>query len=124
MKFKTDRQREEYESDKLDPKMRMLLQMIDFYSVLKTGLEITVTEIYRTQEEQDAIYARSEKYQAKPWLSVHQIWKGADIRVTDYRGEDVANILGVLESIPYRTRGKQTAIRHDVGKGDHIHIQV
>ena len=124
LKFKTQHQAEQFVLIK--PKLRGILLDLAFFVARKYDLILTITELYRTQEEQNHIYANNPKYQKEPWKSVHQYWRGADVRV-DFSPNTLVAILKYLNSNyiydPKRPQ-KPTAIVHNVGRGNHIHIQV
>ena len=126
MKFKTDRIRREWESMDLPDKLRRIVVSIEQFMLAKYSYEITVTQILRTQEEQDNIYGDRENYQVNPWKSVHQFFRGIDIRNRDMTPQMIEDVLMLANQIIYDDKRphKQTAKSHDVGKGDHIHLQV
>lgn len=126
MRFKTYRQSDEWESKNLNERLRNIILCLDYFSVAKFGKEIVITDIYRTQEEQDEIYKKHPNYKKKPWKSVHQFWRGIDIRSSIFEKEEINELLFVLNRIPYdpKRSKKKTAQVHTVGKGLHFHIQV
>lgn len=124
--FKSDNEKEEF--PKIAPHLRAILWELAWFCKRNFDQQICVTELLRTQSEQDAIYANNQKYQIKPWKSVHQFGRGADIRTYNcFSLEEIQKILQFLNSNwvydPQRPHLK-TAIHHDVGSGAHIHIQV
>ena len=128
--FKDDRQKAEWAD--ISGKLKQLIEMLALYMWLKYGRQIMITELKRTQDEQDDIYGKKAdketkaKYKKKPWKSVHQFDRGADIRTYDWERNEVKDALFILNTIVYdkaRSR-KKTAIHHDLGTGEHIHIQV
>jgi hypothetical protein len=52
--------------------------------------------IYRTQKEQDEIYAGTfrgtRSYDKNPWKSPHQVWTALDIRSKIYTEEEIYKI--------------------------------
>jgi hypothetical protein len=131
--FKTDRIRSEWDERKIDDRLRKIISVLAYYSYELLGKKLFITQLIRTQPEQDAIYLNhknktiAEKYQKKPWPSVHQHGRGADIRVyKHYTPKEIERLMAVLNSIPYNKKYK-TATYHNVTKyksGYHIHIQV
>ena len=84
------------------------------------GGEITITEIYRTQAMQDRYYPGGT---AK---SVHQFYRGIDIRVTTMGADQVRELAEDFNTAyPYDpARPKMDSfLIHDVGHGLHLHIQ-
>lgn len=91
--------------------------------------DITLTMIYRTQEEQDDIYrgksnSGGREYDKKPWKSPHQFAHALDLRSKTFTDEEIKEL---TEYINNKYNGdnyyKTTAIYHNVGLGDHYHIQ-
>jgi len=133
IKFKTSKQQSEWESGNVDLRLVYIIQWMQRYlEMVYPNYNITITDVYRSQEEQDNIYLNSDdpelvkKYKKKPWKSVHQYWRGVDIRTTDMRGKMAYRISNLLAQIPYDENRpqKKTAIFHNVGTGQHCHIQV
>lgn len=93
------------------------------YCEVEFKKDITVTEIFRTQEEQDSYYKDHESYKEKPWKSVHQYWRGADVRSKNFEHEEIQKITNWLNMVHYSTK-HNTCVYHDIGLGEHWHIQV
>jgi hypothetical protein len=84
------------------------------------GGEITITEIWRNQETQGRYYPGSTT------KSVHQFWRGIDIRIATMGIESVKSLAEDFNAAyPYDpARPKMdTFMVHDVGQGLHLHIQ-
>jgi hypothetical protein len=107
----------------IDKRLKIILLFLDYYVFERYQKELTITDLMRSQEEQDAIYAMDENYKIKPWKSVHQVGRGADVRTFDLPKNIIDDILTLLNTLPYDDKRK-TAIHHDIGTGAHIHIQV
>lgn len=132
--YKTDRQREEMESGSVNIRLVKILQLALEWTALNYPKydKITITDIFRTPEEQDKIYLNhkdenvANKYRKKKWYSVHQFWRGLDIRVNDMGKGQAELMCDFLNTIFYDKNrpNKKTAILHDVGTGSHIHLQV
>ncbi len=125
-RFKT--YKEEKELPKISPRLRAILWELAWFCKTKVFKDICITDLLRTQAEQDSLYFRHSKYQTKPWKSVHQYGRGADIRTYDcFSVQEIQTILRFLNSNwiydPQRPQLK-TAIYHNIGAGAHIHIQV
>jgi len=128
--FKTERQEAEWPD--IAGKLKQLVELLNIYMHLKYNIDPMVTELMRTQEEQDDIYGKKadkatrDKYKKKPWQSVHQYGRGADIRTHDWERNQVKDALFILNTIVYDPKRprKKTAIHHNIGTGEHIHIQV
>ncbi len=110
---------------KIDERLKAMLFFLDYYVTQRYNKEIMITELIRTQAEQDIIYKDDPKYKKGPkWASVHQYGRGADLRVSEFTLDEIKDILDLLNKIPYGDGRHKTALIHNVGFGDHIHIQV
>lgn len=124
MRFKTEREGREFLQ--LKPRLKIIMTLLEQFFTVEFKKDILVTGCFRTQDEQDAIYKDNQKYQEKPWQSVHQFWRGCDVRVIDWTPKERDRTLMYLNSFTYDdTRPEmKTAIIHDVGAGNHLHVQV
>ena len=126
IKFKTKRIAKEYLHPDLSDDLLSIICILSAYCWLEFKKHITLTCIHRTQEEQDNIYLNSKKhkkqYKLSPWYSVHQFWRGCDIRSKNFTKKERDKIVTFLNMITYDTKYK-TAINHTVGLGKHFHIQ-
>lgn len=92
--------------------------------------DVTITMIYRRQEEQDAIYKGTKnslgvEYDKHPWKSDHQFWNCVDIRSKNFTPEEIEDIEYYLNTKhnPFN-KLKWTAKCHTVAGGaPHFHIQ-
>lgn len=91
--------------------------------------DITVTMIFRTEEEQNSIYGgviRSDgrSYDDRPWKSPHQFYHAIDLRSHDFTSDEIIAIENFLNNrhndLNYY---RWTAKNHSVGLGNHFHIQ-
>jgi hypothetical protein len=101
----------------LNPKL--VYQVLCFLDFM--GSNGTITEIYRTVEMQRKYYPSTPDK-----LSVHQFWRGADLSVRDYDAVRVSNALDILNRrFPYDPKRPVllSFLVHDVGLGNHLHIQ-
>ncbi len=135
--YKTDRIRLEMESGEVKQKLVDILHMgLKWLSIEYPAYSgITITDIYRTNDEQDQIYLNHidsdivKKYTNKPWQSVHQDHRGMDIRTKDMPKGMADRLTDIFNMITYDHRRPwiKTAKNHDVSKNQnagHIHIQV
>lgn len=113
--FKTDLVREEWESGKLDKRLKGIVMMLAGYlKTVHSYTPLTITSIFRP-------------FDSKNQRSPHPHWRGMDIRDRDMKnGEADAGVAWCNRQFPYDPKrpAMRTAIRHNVGKGDHIHLQV
>lgn len=92
---------------------------------IKYRKNITITMIYRTDEEQDRFYANNEKYQKKKFKSPHQFYQAVDLRSSDFTDEEIQELV-VYINVRYNDDNYYgwTADCHEVsGNGMHFHIQ-
>jgi len=81
--------------------------------------EITITEIFRTEKMQRVYYPDNKTSE-----SVHQYWRGVDGRMKGYNNEKHNNAIAEINStFPYGKKRIQTALIHNIGKGNHWHLQ-
>lgn len=113
---------------RVDWRIRVILSFLDLFCKQKYGREITVTELIRLRPQQIMIYQDTPKYKGKPHTeiphSVHEYGRGADVRTHGFTKEQINEMLELLNKLPYGDSTHDTAIYHDIGTGEHIHIQV
>ena len=122
--------------------LMLLLFLRDLYEGLYLG-DIIITHIYRTPEEQRDIYKDTERYKLKPFTSPHQYYQAVDISCNIVESRALRTCLHLFKQYKQVSKNdaasfsvfhindlfnktnyyKYTAKRHDVGRGDHIHIQ-
>lgn len=111
--------------NKVDNRIKIILLFLEFFVKSRYGRDLLITDLIRTQIQQDYIYRDNLRYKRRPWFSVHQYGRGADIRCFDWEPAEVDEVLDLLNSIPYGKGKYQTAVHHRIeGGGIHIHIQV
>lgn len=87
--------------------------------------ELTITMIYRTQAEQDRIYANDPRYQERPFKSPHQFWHALDLRSFIFTADEIGQIEKFLnDKYEGRNHYQWTAKHYNMGLGDHFHIQL
>lgn len=123
--FKTERCREEYatlESKNRD--LRDLIEDVNQQAFKRFGKSVLITMIYRTQEEQDYLYADNAKYQKKKFKSPHQFWHAVDLRSRTFTEREISQLVDFI-NVTYNDKNyyKFTAMCHTVGHGMHFHIQ-
>lgn len=123
IKFKTKRIAKEFDDPKLSDDLLSLLYILNAFCGLQFKKDITITDLFRTQEEQDNIYNDYESYKRKKWYSVHQFWRGADIRSRDFTKLEIDEILQFMNLITYDSK-HSTMLCHKVSGGAyHLHLQ-
>lgn len=127
IEFKNDseRLRKEFKQllDKNNPLRELLLDLSEYVND-RYGKKLVITMIYRTDEEQDSIYQDDSRYQERKFKSPHQFWHGADLRSKIFTDEEIQDIEIYLNR-KYNSDNYYdwTAKNHNVGLGDHFHIQ-
>ena len=126
MKFKTLDIENQYYDPQLSAKLRDMVELGERFTKHQFNKELTITEIFRTQESQDEIYGNNPKYQEKPWKSVHQYWRGIDLRVWDFTEHEIEKLTTFFNCFEYDPNRpeKKTCLVHNVGAGLHYHLQV
>jgi hypothetical protein len=124
IEFKSIRQSYEFVDPKLDPRLRiMILTLAGYGSFFFRGKTIKLTELFRTDEEQDEIYKDDPIYQKSKWKSVHQFWRGADIRLWEFEKGEIESMVDFINKHFKYSNNHFSALAHDV-KGYHLHLQV
>ena len=125
MKFKTEKILNEFRL--LPARLRHILYYADGVSrSLTPSKEVVVTCLLRTRAEQESLYewaVRSGIYDGFDSVpnSVHQYWRGADIRIWIYKDWETEFL---VESINKYFKYGRGNLNTAVLKKDHIHLQV
>lgn len=122
IRCKSGRVYTEWRSDRLSP--RAVMAVLYYFHLLdKHGKDAYITHIFRTAEEQVAIIAKQGT--AGGVYSLHQAWRAVDVGIRGIPDEVVNEAVDKLNRrVVYRKGDRhKTAIRHDSGFGDHVHIQ-
>lgn len=86
--------------------------------------DLTITGIFRTDEEQAAIYKNDKKYQKRPFQSPHQFWDAFDLRDSTFTKDEIPKIIKYLnDTYNPKNRYAVTSMDHSVGLGWHFHVQ-
>lgn len=123
--FKTDRERDEWNNHNLNPKVKAIVRYIDSLLSSEYDLSAIITSIYRTREEQQrAAIGIGEPTNRR---SVHEFWRGVDVRVHDWPdslADAVAAIVNGIFVYDDNRLEMKTAIVHGEGENRHLHLQV
>ncbi len=119
--FKTPRiEREFNELPLRNKRLLILLQMASQYSEFEFRKEITITDLYRTPEENAKIYASSTEPVNRP----HTLWEGADLRSSIYKPNEIYKFVNFLNLFTSYGGKRITAFCHTVpGGAPHFHLQ-
>lgn len=131
----------ELEFDAAHPLAQAIALYADRWVLREFIHDLMVTDVGRSQEEYDRIYAQKileglyfvgrdgTKHYAGPRPHIADPLHGVPSHAVDFRvvGEidhaQAERIVEHLNAAFSRTDGKPTAIHHDVGAGPHIHVQ-
>ena len=125
MRFKTGRIEKEWNSEKLDFRVRLLAIALDWYCrkyVYKRG--INLTHIFRSNEEQREIYKNNAKFKVAPWGSTHEYWRAIDVGVNAFDEEERQRMCNFVNKRFNYYGSHNCCVYHNVGKGWHFHLQV
>lgn len=100
----------------IDPRLRGVLLALGYESNRRHWPRPVVTSLMRTEDEQRRLNPRLPD-------GPHTDGRGADLRVTIYTTDCAVAVVAWLNAA-FGDAPQRTAIRHDVGAGDHIHVQV
>lgn len=123
MLYKTTRVRDEWERLLLDDSLLIpVLRAADHHSFSLAGRGILVTSLWRSESEQRKI---CEKMKESYYVSVHQLWRGADLGVKAYAPVVVPEIVRRLNTqFDYGDARHTVAAVHVAGTAKHIHLQI
>ena len=121
--FKNPRERSEYaELATKNPKLFDLLHDLVSYVQDTFKKDVVLTSVYRTAEEQAALYAKAVH---KVLKSDHMSWEAVDLRSSIYTKGEIDSIVAYLNT-KYKNRdGRRVALYHSVpGNVPHFHISL
>ena len=132
VKFKQDDKHDlKTEFEKIDFRLRFIVMSWVAEMQYKFNYTPTLTEIFRTQSEQEYIYKvlatdeEKAKYALNPVISTHQVWRAIDLRTNDMTPEMVDFTKDYFNHIHYDLcRHIRTLVYHNMGAGIHCHLQV
>lgn len=118
MKFK-DSERHKKEFWELHPLLQLILMDLNDWAITR-GEEMTVTELIRTDAEQETLFKDGD---AKERISVHQFGRGADVRL--FKKDPLNLLVGeyINHKYPYGDGVHKTLVTHE-GTAMHHHLQV
>jgi hypothetical protein len=73
---------------------------------------------------QDEYYKNDPAYQKKPWTSVHEVGRGADVSLKFFTPEEINLIYRFINTHFVYNNKLSVALVHDVGLGSHLHLQI
>jgi len=117
---------EETEFHDVDFGLQQMLLFMDAYSQHFFQVELVVTELIRTDAEQDSIYGDDPEYQADPWKSYHQFKRAADLRynLTFEQWTELLTMAERLFEVPYDVFYVVHVPNNPDGWTPHVHIEI
>jgi len=98
----------QFDSLLLDSRLKFIIYALAGFIANEFGKPLVITSIFRPGDK-----------------GVHGYWRGIDIRTYYYLAEEITEILEFInKTLPYGYGAYKTALYHNTGQGDHIHIQV
>lgn len=120
MKFKAEsatRLKKEWDSPKLAPMVKQIVEDAAKYALTKFNWEFTITSIFRTKAEDAALHASG----------IHSEWRAVDVRTKDQNQDTVnavANYINKKYSYDPSRPGMKVCFKEPHGNGVHAHYQV
>ena len=124
LEFKTEKQRTEFQSGNLDEKVLHLINLVQVFISIEYPdyRHITLTEVFRTQEENNELYG-DEKH-----FSTHTFWRATDIRCNDMPEGMPEKLEKLLNLVTYEEGRKIVTCKlHNITDNPaakHLHLQV
>lgn len=124
VQFKTDRIKDEYSQlHESNNRLWQLIYTLSQFTELEFNKDVVLTCIYRTEEENNALYAETPP-EKRPPTSPHCSWKAVDLRSTIYTDTEITRMLEFLNCFRYQGGQRKVAIYHLInGNTWHMHIQ-
>lgn len=117
--------REEAEFYSVDMGLQLMLLFMDAYSQHYFNVELYLTGLIRTDDEQDDIYGDDESYQTNPWKSYHQLKMAGDLRY-NLTFDQWAELLTITERL-FLPLGFNCVVHtpeNEEGWEPHVHVEV
>lgn len=119
MKYKTNRTKSEYKTIfEKNLELHQIVSKMAFIAEYRYGKNLVITEVFRTQSEQDRYYRGKRQF-----TSPHQRWLAIDIRSKNFTKQQVKELVAFVNKDVKHNTYIPTAFFHDVGLGPHIHVQ-
>ncbi len=118
--YKTPRIEKEFNELPLrNKRLYILIQAASQYSEFEFKKEITITDLYRSPEENAKLYPLGE-----PINKPHTLWEGADLRSIIYSAPQIYKMVTFLNMWTSFDGKRITAFCHTVpGGAPHFHVQ-
>jgi len=121
---KTPRLKKEHEN--LRHQNVALYGLLEALSAMVEGTlkkNITITHLWRSQEEHNGLYAATDLL-ARPKSSPHMRYQAVDLRSKDFTDKEIKDIVAWVNANYKNPGGKVSALAHAIAGGAyHLHIQ-
>jgi len=114
--FKDNRIKEEWYSNKLNPRLTNYVLMVALFTWTELEKRIMLTSLYRTKKEE-------KEYNSS---GIHNAWRAVDIRTSNFTELEIEKIVKFCnENFHYDVNGlNSVAVYGDARHKDHIHLQI
>jgi hypothetical protein len=121
--FKTPRLEAEFNQLPIqNPRLGRLLKLGSEFMDIEFGKNIVVTEIFRTPEENAALYKAAGK---EPDWRPHTMWMAADLRSSVFSQREIERLAAFFNQFTVFSGQRKCATYHAIkGNVEHFHIQV
>jgi uncharacterized protein YcbK (DUF882 family) len=104
-----------------NPKLGNIVETLNAFTNIEFGKQVVLTHIFRTPEEQKALYAQTPN---PPATSPHMRWEAVDIRSTSFNDKEIQKMLTFLNLFTVYGGQRKCAIYHEIaGNTWHFHVQ-
>ena len=122
--FKTPRQAQDFGSlTNTNKRLYQFANLLSSFISLEFNKDVVVTDVFRTKEEFDALYAQTP-VERRPTDSPHCYWNAFDLRSTLYTEAELTRIQAFADSFRYKNGVKKVMLLHSIdGNSRHMHFQ-
>lgn len=114
--FKTDKIKKQWDSEKLNPRLKKYILILGLYTYTEYNKQIILTSIYRTKKEEYLLKSSG----------IHNCWRAIDIRTSNLTELEIKRIVKICNEFLHYDSGeyRDIAVYGDSRHRDHIHCQV
>lgn len=123
IQFKTPRQTSDFGAlQTKNPKLAQIANALSIFVSVNYGKDIVVTDVFRTKEEFDSLYAATP-VERRPTDSPHCHYNAFDLRSSIYTSDEVDRIVSFL-NLFNNPSGRPVCLYHKIAGGTtHFHVQ-
>ena len=105
-----------------NPALASIIEAADVFSDLEIDKHLMITHIFRTDHEQEQLYAHLPPQRRKK--SHHQFWNAVDISVKGMSEQEIEKLLKFFNNFTLNGGQLETAIYHKIpGNAFHFHVK-